>query len=138
MAQFTISTEGLDREASGRLYALESYGARLYDMGDERKALDTFKQRDDLARELESSHDVRVYYDGRDVRMLAYEKGAAPTDSPRVTCYGKTETWLDRSNAMAFYAEAMAMCEGCERDRYTNVFLMLGEGCDECDDGRDW
>jgi len=42
-----------------------------------------------------------------------------------VTCYGNTETWESRAEAMAFYLEAMAASEGSECERYKNIYVAL-------------
>lgn len=55
-----------------------------------------------------------------------------------VTCYGKTETWESRANAMAFYMGAMAASEGSEFDRYKNIFDALVAGKKTCNDGDEW
>lgn len=52
-----------------------------------------------------------------------------------VTCYGKTETWESRADAMAFYMRAMAASEGSECERYKNVFVALAAGEKICSDG---
>lgn len=55
-----------------------------------------------------------------------------------VTCYGKTETWESRADAMAFYMRAMAASEGSEFDRYKNIFDALVTGEKTCNDGDEW
>lgn len=82
---------------------------------------------------LRGSFDIRRWYDGRELRWVALPKGTAG-EPIRITCYRKTEEWLDRSNAMAFYYEGVMACDGCERDRYTEIFMQLGEGRMECTD----
>lgn len=52
-----------------------------------------------------------------------------------VVCYGEIEYWNSRKLAMQFYREAMEACDGCERERYTNIFLDLLDGMDICTDG---
>lgn len=42
-----------------------------------------------------------------------------------VVCYNQAEVWKSRKEATDFYLEAMYACEGCERERYTNVMLDL-------------
>ena len=49
-----------------------------------------------------------------------------------VTCYGNTETWESRAEAMAFYLEAMAASEGSECERYKNIYIALAYGEKNC------
>ena len=55
-------------------------------------------------------------------------------DKVTITCYGKTEV-MERKDAINKYLEGMMCCEGSERDRYTNIYLVLISGasvvCDE-------
>ena len=52
-----------------------------------------------------------------------------------VTCYGNTETWESRAEAMAFYLEAMAASGGSECERYKNIYIALAYGEKNCSDG---
>lgn len=52
-----------------------------------------------------------------------------------VICYGKRDKWENREKAIAFYLEGMMVCDGSERNRYTNVYLDLVAGKDVCSDG---
>lgn len=54
-------------------------------------------------------------------------------DMVKITCYGKTET-MERSKALDFYREAIACCEGSERDRYMTIFIGLMDGLAEVSD----
>ena len=58
-------------------------------------------------------------------------------DSVKIICYGDTKVWDSRTEAIAFYLEAMEMCEGSERERYTNLLLQLMDGKRECEDNID-
>jgi hypothetical protein len=58
-------------------------------------------------------------------------------DSVKVTCYGTTKIWGSRQDAINHFLEGMACCEGCERERYTNIYLQLIKGYDECVDLED-
>ena len=53
-----------------------------------------------------------------------------------VTCYRQRSWWASREMAKAFYLEAMCACEGCERERYTAVYIQLEAGASEAFD--DW
>lgn len=55
-------------------------------------------------------------------------------DAVRITCYGRTETWDSREEALEFYGRAMAGCEGSERERYSRIFTHLMSGSEECSD----
>lgn len=50
-----------------------------------------------------------------------------------VTCYGKQKIW-ERKEAMEFFLEGMACCEGSERDRYVNIYYQLARGAKEARD----
>lgn len=50
-------------------------------------------------------------------------------------CYNQATVWQDRSMAAQFYLEAMCACEGCERERYTDVLLGIMAGNAVCHDG---
>jgi hypothetical protein len=52
-----------------------------------------------------------------------------------VICYGKKRYFHNREAAENEYLEAMAMSEGSERNRYTEIYLQLKEGLDLCTDG---
>ena len=41
---------------------------------------------------------------------------------------------MKRSEAIKKYLEGMRFCDGSERDRYTNIYLQLIDGKDECFD----
>lgn len=62
-------------------------------------------------------------------------KSKTKNDPVVVKCYGNTETWECRADAMAFYMEAMAASEGSECERYKNVFVALAAGEKICSDG---
>lgn len=52
----------------------------------------------------------------------------------KITCYGKTDTWESRSEAMKFYMDCMCHSEGAERDRYTKIYIQLEQGSYDCKD----
>lgn len=54
-----------------------------------------------------------------------------------IKCYNK-ETQMERKEAIRFYKEAVACCEGSERDRYMNVLMDLLDGKDYCTDEEDY
>lgn len=53
-----------------------------------------------------------------------------------ITLYGTTETYpeSERKKMMEQMLEGMVCCEGCERDRYTNVYIDLLDGCEHAHD----
>lgn len=51
-----------------------------------------------------------------------------------VVCYGKTEHWNSRQEAINYYFEGMLSCEGSEQDRYTKIYSELISGCKVCTD----
>lgn len=50
-------------------------------------------------------------------------------------CYNQATVWRDREEATLFYLQGMCECEGCEKERYTNVLLDLMAGRMVCHDG---
>ena len=52
-----------------------------------------------------------------------------------VVCYGKARYFITREAAENEYLKAMAMSEGSERNRYTEIYLQLKEGLSLCTDG---
>lgn len=55
-------------------------------------------------------------------------------DIVTIICYGK-RSQMARDEAIAFYSEAIAACDGSEKDRYMNIFLGLVMGLTVCTDG---
>ena len=51
----------------------------------------------------------------------------------QITCYGKTET-MRRGDAIDFYLEGARCCEGCESERYFNIYCDLIDGAMVCSD----
>ena len=51
-----------------------------------------------------------------------------------VICYNQIETWNDRQMAMDFYEDCARNCEGCERERYLNIYWDLKDGEDYASD----
>ena len=44
-------------------------------------------------------------------------------------CYGETRVWDSRQEAMQYFAQGMANCEGSEQSRYASIFSQLADGC---------
>ena len=66
------------------------------------------------------------------MRQLTKEQLA---EQVRVTCYGKTKTWV-REKAIDEFYEGMMCCDGSEAERYKTIYCQLMEGhtvvSDEC------
>lgn len=57
-------------------------------------------------------------------------------DSVTIICYGDTDVWPSRQEAIDFYTHGVFVCDGAERERYMNVLLDLYAGLKICTDGR--
>lgn len=57
-----------------------------------------------------------------------------PKEVIEITCYGKTTTYTNRTQAKKFYSECFAWSEGCERERYANILYQLDEGLTKISD----
>jgi hypothetical protein len=78
---------------------------------------------------------IHVRWDiGSSLAVVYGEDSCKKLDAVTITCYGSTEVWDSRADAMKFYLEGMTACEGAERDRYTNIYLQLLEGRTVCED----
>ena len=52
----------------------------------------------------------------------------------KVTCYGDTEEWEDRQQAIEFYLKGVMASEGSEQARYSKILAELSAGMEECSD----
>lgn len=43
-------------------------------------------------------------------------------------CYGHTQYWTSRTQAMEYFAEGAMCCEGSEAERYAKIFFQLKHG----------
>ncbi len=78
---------------------------------------------------------IHVDWDSRSSLAVIFgEDACRKLDPVTITCYGKTEVWEDRKDAIRFYREGAAACEGAERDRYVNILLQLAGGQSVCAD----
>ena len=66
---------------------------------------------------------------------MARKKNIDGTDRIIVICYNRIEYWHSRKNAMDFFMECMLGCEGCEKERYTNIYCDLARGAILAHDG---
>ena len=56
-----------------------------------------------------------------------------------VTAYGQVQCFVSKKKAINFYLECMAMSEGAERERYTNIYFALLAGATRINsDKEDW
>lgn len=78
---------------------------------------------------------IMVAWDnGSGLNVVYGEDSCRRLDSVKVTCYGKTEKWDSRKDAMEFYLMAMSGSEGSEQSRYTKIYTELSMGMSECSD----
>lgn len=71
---------------------------------------------------------------GCGLNVVFGEDSVRKLDSVTVICYGKSEHWDERADAAKYYLEAMAGCEGSEKERYTKIYLALISGEKICKD----
>ena len=50
-----------------------------------------------------------------------------------ILCYNEIET-MTREEALDKYRECVEYSDGCERERYVNIFFQLLDGCSICRD----
>ena len=55
-------------------------------------------------------------------------------DKVKTICYGQEQEWENRWDAIDFFAEGAAACDGSEADRYTTILLKLMAGETVCSD----
>ena len=55
-------------------------------------------------------------------------------DKVTVICYGQAKEWENRWEAIDYYSEGVAACDGSERDRYETILLKLLAGLTVCSD----
>lgn len=56
------------------------------------------------------------------------------TETIRTVCYDTEDIWKSREQAKQFFLRAMASSEGSEKERYTNLYMKLMMGMNDCDD----
>lgn len=78
---------------------------------------------------------IMVAWDnGSGLNVVYGEDSCRKLDYVRVTCYGTTETWDSRKDAMEFYLRCMAGSEGSEQQRYSKIYAELSMGMDAVSD----
>lgn len=88
----------------------------------------TVKGVDDIASLMvswDNGSSLHVLYGTDRVRKL---------DSVKITCYGQTQIWDAREDAIAFYAAGVEACDGSEKARYAMILAQLVSGEMECCD----
>ncbi len=89
-------------------------------------------------KSIDDTGTIHVRWDiGSSLGVIFGEDACKKLDAVTITCYGTTEVWDSRADAIKFYLEGMTACEGAERDRYTNIYLQLLEGRTVCEDKSD-
>ena len=73
---------------------------------------------------------------GSGLNVVYGEDAVRKLDPVKVTCYGRTEEWEDRKDAIAFYREAFQGCDpgSSEHIRYITIWDVLVAGEKECGD----
>jgi hypothetical protein len=91
----------------------------------------TVKHIDDLGT-------IHVQWDcGSSLGVVYGEDACRKLDSVTITCYGTTEVWDERIEALRFYKQGAEECEGAESRRYANIVFQLMEGKTVCTDEED-
>ena len=67
-------------------------------------------------------------------RLLKKRMERATKARVYTTCYGTRKEWDSKDKAIAFFKEAAANSDGCERSRYVNILLKLMDGETDVDD----
>lgn len=81
---------------------------------------------------------VMVAWDNGSGLSAAYgEDIIRKLDTVKTVCYGKTDVWDSREEAMEFFLHGICETEGAERNRYVTVFTKLKAGMDVCSDDVD-
>ena len=55
-------------------------------------------------------------------------------DRVKTVCYGQEKTWENWQEAIDFFAQGAAECDGAEKERYTTILLKLLAGETICSD----
>ena len=58
-------------------------------------------------------------------------------DSVTTICYGREKEWGSRQEAIRFFMEGIAECEGSEQSRYITIVFKLQRGARICSDDPD-
>lgn len=86
-------------------------------------------------RGVDDTASIMVSWDnGSGLNVVYGEDSCRKLETVKTICYGKTNVWDSRKDALAFFLKAMAGSEGSENDRYTKIYMELMMGMDECSD----
>ena len=77
---------------------------------------------------------IMKWDNGSGLNVVYGEDIVKKLDTVTTVCYGKTEIWASRKEAVDFFLQAMAGSEGSERDRYVTIYTKLISGSDVCSD----
>ncbi len=72
--------------------------------------------------------------DGSHLGIVYGEDSCRKLDSVRTICYGKTDVWDSRKEAIAHFEEGISMSEGSEQDRYVKIVTELKLGMEVATD----
>ena len=63
-------------------------------------------------------------------------EGVVPVQEGEVTtiCYGCTRVWNNSYEAEDFFMDCIRNSDGCERERYSKIYLSLLDGMQICTD----
>lgn len=75
-----------------------------------------------------------VWDNGSGLNVVYGEDVCRKLKTVKTICYGKTDVWDSREEALVFFLKAIAGSEGSENDRYTKIYMELMMGKDECSD----
>lgn len=78
---------------------------------------------------------IHVKWDnGSHLGIVYGEDSCRKLDSVRTICYGKTDVWDSRKEAIAHFEEGISMSEGSEQDRYVKIVTELKLGMEVATD----
>ena len=81
---------------------------------------------------------IHVSWDiGSSLAVVYGEDACRKLEPVTITCYGTTEIWDDRMEALRFYKQGAEECGGSESRRYANIVFQLMDGKTECSDTED-
>ena len=78
---------------------------------------------------------IHVSWDiGSSLAVVYGEDACRKLEPVTITCYGTTEVWDDRMEALRFYKQGAEECGGSESRRYANIVFQLMDGKSICSD----
>ena len=86
-------------------------------------------------RGVDDTASIMVSWDnGSGLNVVYGEDSCRKLHTVKVTCYGKTDVWDSRDEALAFFLKVMAGSAGNKNSRYAKIYSELMMGMDECSD----